>query len=429
MALGLHVGCRSRLIDVLTDELPALRVTNNVFLDHRTTSGLSKLDEILPENNSFRKELQKLVSDEPASDFVTDRISELLGEEYDESAGRRSLVEIDRFGRPNELASNLIEEFESLPWRYTAFVRLPHNLSRWIAPAIGQSIFQLSENFCLLVPDDDFASYFSNPPNHSPEKGLGGLGQLANDGKWSSKHVYIQGDLFGFVGFYSNTTPIEDFKFAVRAICGLGIANRLFHIRKTYYGGPRETQVVVFKCEDRDWKVRTNHSFSEEFSEEFESIEINNDLLNHAGKHRNYFIRKELEKLATALQDFDRNEPLIRAAQWLFDSYCGRNNLLAFVQATVALEILLGDKAFSDVIGLGKLLGNRCAYLIGITRTQRDEVLKDFERIYDTRSKIVHRGKNRLTASERTDLLTLRWMCARVIQEELKLIKKDAEGT
>jgi hypothetical protein len=36
--------------------------------------------------------------------------------------------------------------------------------------------------------------------------------------------------------------------------------------------------------------------------------------------------------------------------------------MLQFVQATVAVEILLGDKTSSDLIGLGELLANRIAY-------------------------------------------------------------------
>jgi hypothetical protein len=93
----------------------------------------------------------------------------------------------------------------------------------------------------------------------------------------------------------------------------------------------------------------------------------------------------------------------------------------------VALEILFGDKAASDLVGLGELLANRCAFSIAKDRSQRDKVLVDFKRIYDTRSKIVHRGHSRLSRREEADLSTLRWMVARSLQEEIKLsIGKDS---
>jgi hypothetical protein len=55
---------------------------------------------------------------------------------------------------------------------------------------------------------------------------------------------------------------------------------------------------------------------------------------------------------------------LLLAAQWLFDSCTAEDEILAFVQAVVVLEILLGDETPSEEIGLGALLRNRCAYLI-----------------------------------------------------------------
>ena len=92
----------------------------------------------------------------------------------------------------------------------------------------------------------------------------------------------------------------------------------------------------------------------------------------------------------------------------------------------VVLEILLGEKDSSDEIGLGELLRNRCAYLISKTHKDRSEILQDFKRIYAVRSQIVHRGKSRLTPDERSLFHNLRWMCRRVIQEELTLLKADA---
>ncbi len=77
------------------------------------------------------------------------------------------------------------------------------------------------------------------------------------------------------------------------------------------------------------------------------------------------------------------------------------------------------------MLGLSELLANRCAYLIANDRKQRDETLANFRRIYETRSKIVHRGKNRLTSEETADLSLLEWMCGRVIQEELGLLSSQ----
>jgi hypothetical protein len=139
------------------------------------------------------------------------------------------------------------------------------------------------------------------------------------------------------------------------------------------------------------------------------------------------WMRRRLQEIACVFQSKHNTEKLRSAAQWLFDSYCGRNELLSFIQTAVVMEILLGDKSISDLMGLGGLLRNRCAYLIGTSHKQRGEILNDFKKIYDVRSKIVHRGKSRLNLHERTLFSKLQWMCQRVIQEEVKLLVKDAE--
>jgi hypothetical protein len=118
-------------------------------------------------------------------------------------------------------------------------------------------------------------------------------------------------------------------------------------------------------------------------------------------------------------------DSLILASQWMFDSHTGHDELLNYIQAMVVLEILLGDKAVSDEIGLGQLLSNRCAYSIGDSHEDRKLILQYFKDIYRIRSEIVHRGKHRLTAEEGALFSRLRWMCRRVIQNEVHLLKAD----
>ncbi|MGH9196156.1 MAG: hypothetical protein ACRD1T_10500, partial [Acidimicrobiia bacterium] len=113
---------------------------------------------------------------------------------------------------------------------------------------------------------------------------------------------------------------------------------------------------------------------------------------------------------------------LRRCAQWHFDSLCGENHLLQFVQATVAVEILLGDKASSDVIGLGELLANRCAYSLARNAAERTQLLSEFKQIYETRSQIVHRGKPDLSESETEQLWRLKNLERKLIRNEIDLM-------
>ncbi|MBE3734824.1 hypothetical protein HJ187_17680 [Vibrio parahaemolyticus] len=83
---------------------------------------------------------------------------------------------------------------------------------------------------------------------------------------------------------------------------------------------------------------------------------------------------------------------------------------------------VVNKKTAAGAALIGALLRNRCAYLIGVTQTQRDEILRDFQEIYDVRSKIVHGGKKRLDNNEKLLLDKLQWMCRRVISREVELL-------
>ncbi len=130
--------------------------------------------------------------------------------------------------------------------------------------------------------------------------------------------------------------------------------------------------------------------------------------------------------MSVAFAQGTKSETIQLAAQWFFDgSRDGTDELLRFVQMMIVLEILLGDKATSDQIGLNELLRNRCAYLLGASNAQREALLNTFSKIYAVRSQIVHRGKHRLSLEERHLFTNLKWMCRRVISKELDLLTED----
>src|SRR4051794_8171754 len=56
------------------------------------------------------------------------------------------------------------------------------------------------------------------------------------------------------------------------------------------------------------------------------------------------FVRNALASMGACFTHRDKAERILRGAQWLAGSYMSRNETLAFVQAMVAMEILLGDK-------------------------------------------------------------------------------------
>ncbi len=189
---------------------------------------------------------------------------------------------------------------------------------------------------------------------------------------------------------------------------------------------PLQARLLVHRQRGDTWEAWSSYEVPVDLSEVLGRMQISNLEGRLDAERTKEWIRGRLPVLATALRDEEAADKILLASQWLLDGCAGSNELLSFVQTTVAMEILLGEETKSDVIGIGELLRNRCAYLIGKSRTQRDQILKDFDRIYKVRSRIVHRGKSHLTIEETVLLKQLRWMCGRVIDEEIKLIARDA---
>ncbi len=130
-----------------------------------------------------------------------------------------------------------------------------------------------------------------------------------------------------------------------------------------------------------------------------------------------------LERIGSVFRSAN-GKSLRLSARWLFDSHCGRDELLSYVQATVAIEILLGDEDADPDVGLTTLMANRCAYLVATTAKARAHILRAFRDIYKVRSKIVHRGKSRLNSKEVMLFNYLTALVRSVIDKEQRLLER-----
>lgn len=152
------------------------------------------------------------------------------------------------------------------------------------------------------------------------------------------------------------------------------------------------TKIIVHRSNNAHWEQDTPIELPEDASQTISDLVYSSIALEDEKDNKSPFVINRLLLISKLLCD-PANERILLSCEWLFDSIASDNELLSFVQAMVSLEILLGDKAVSDLMGLNELLRNRCAYLIGKSQAQRDEILKDFREIYDVRSQIVHREK------------------------------------
>ena len=195
-----------------------------------------------------------------------------------------------------------------------------------------------------------------------------------------------------------------------------------------YSTGVNESWIYAYIERDGENKPTASVSVDSEHAQRLRSLQWL-EIPDIQQRHRDGWINLVAGRLKPAFAQTEGATLLRRSCQWHFDSLCGSNHLLQFVQATVAVEILLGDKAASDVIGLGELLANRCAYSLAKTADERQALLKTFRDIYSTRSQIVHRGKAALSDRETEQLYDLMTLGRRIIHKELELMRDPRGGT
>lgn len=432
MSLGLHLKCKERLVEVLNEQLLKILVFRRMFLDRTSVIDLYKADEVIPIKGEIRKNIEGFISESPVFDFVYETLAQELTEnqKYDSAVGSLKLTELEGFEDPKQTAKRLVEELESLPWKYTFTFNFHKELSEKLLPVI--EVNNLGNNIRIAQIDVAFEERYplvSGIKARDQSIAGGGIASLLArpiENKWEQGTLCMQFEQDGFIGYYGDTETSEIVRDDFKSFCGLGIALRLFKVDTKYRSTPAKAMYFIHRNIGEDWIVQRSLELDTSTSDTFHDLtlhDLNGKLSNE--QLLGDWINGALSDIDKIYANRDLTKKLLLACQWLFDSYSGKNELLSFIQATIVIEILLGDKASSDQMGLGVLLRNRCAYLIGSTQSERNEILQDFQYIYDVRSKIVHGGKSRINFEERRLFRKLQWMCRRVIAEEVKLLKED----
>jgi hypothetical protein len=430
MTLNLHENLKSRLIETLTKTLPLVEVRNGMFINTGSRIALFEVNEALPQHGPVRESLVSFVDDLPLITFIYDVLqAELLDfDRYDSETPSQKLTEIKEFADPSALASRLVEQLDSLPWQYAVSIQMPHDVSEALSAVVKES-YQLSSSLRLVRATEPFGVEFPlNCEDEKRQKRIHGGGSLlfpkTEKVSWADGKIYLQIVVDGFIGPYGGSMPATQAEQVLKSFLGLGLALRLFEVSDTFFLSPPTEHFYVHRERQEGWQLDTKFELGTDLSATIRKIALN-QLITGAptGERKVQLINLILTEMSAVFSGGEKSDPIMLAATWLVDSYAGRDQRMNYIQAMVVLEVLMGDKATSDIIGLGELLRNRCAYLIGRSQRERESILKDFDEIYKVRSQIVHRGKARLTFKERILFSTLRNMCDRVIQKEVDLLR------
>jgi hypothetical protein len=404
---------RAPIVEGIARELERTEIYGNVVISTWSMRDLSKLDGLVSKGQ-LGADLFTHLGDEPISTFVIRELKRMfVGGEWDLEAHSR-LVDWPGFEDLEQVAAKLIAALESLPWTYVMTVRLPGSLTGPFSERF--KTFELTPRH-RIVNGDQLGGEF---PLDVQEQGLQALYRSTS---WDPAATYLQVTSSGYLAS-SATESFHRTRDEIHAFFGLGIALGLFDPFVDRYGDERDSgqwRYVVHEGKGNGWQQIGVHDLDDQHARKLAGLRVNK-----FGEGSSDSLAAVLGRIGAVFRS-EHGRKVELAARWLFESYCSRDVLQEFIQATVALEILLGDEAQPEGVGLTTLMANRCAYAIGRTPEHRETLIKDFREIYRIRSKIVHTGKTRLSSEERRYLFSLRSICAIVIKREFELVHRGDE--
>jgi len=376
---------------------------------------LLKAEGLLPKEGPTRQQLDRFVGERSLAAFIPDELRErLAGHKYDPEKPREPLLKVLGIEDPSPLARELLQALQELPRSYQFTLLLPRTLSEFVERL--PPVRSFGPMVRLVHDADEIKRVVEAKPQ------FGGLANALMNLSLASaplSKAALQVQIDGFVPRFSGSETADQAHGVLKSFFGLGIAVGL--LKTADYPQPQTIRLSMLVH-------HTNQEDSAPLSRipltDAETTAISG--LSYAAKSpRDRTNLSDAERLMAEMEMIlsvpEQHQLLLRACRWLFDSHVSEDPLLSSVQATVVLEILLGDKGSSEEVGLTTLLANRCAYMVGASTSERSNIIKNFKALYGTRSKIVHSGKHNLTSSEQIQLHQLRALGRRVICAEIRL--------
>lgn len=403
---------RSKLVSRLADVLPTVPIVARSFLLQDGEKVLRGLDEpsgkgALP--SGFRQKLREMLDDHPIAEFCADRVEELIKDNQhslftDVNALKTLLPDVDF----NELALEIVDALANLPRRYTLVCPLPRPLQDLLGP--GESQLQFAAGICLERVSTDFWERF--PGTEPPSLGqLGGLLGLGGARRLFSGDIALVMDVDGFISRRRPSRTWVDAVLRFKAFLGLCIARRI--VARSYSPDGPQTVLLHGYGPGRDLVVsRSLEPDSDRFLREL--------IL---GSRPQASREQDLREIGHILSGEQRLQRIVLASRWLFDCSASSDELMAYIQGVTVLETLLGEPevAKKGDVSITEVLRSRCAFLLGQSTSERDDLRALIGRIYDVRSRIVHDGQHHLSAPQRELLQDLRLLCGQVLLREAQV--------
>lgn len=402
--MGLELGndALGRVRDLLIPTIAASKFFGRrVWFDSSSVEPITR--RVLDTLNKKKRKFSWLTND-ALTTFFEERL-----EEYLATAAFDSEAFFADVSASNEAADVLTRALETLPWSY--YLLIPTPIGDDVA---GPDEIRLDDTFCLTRYSMNAVARF--PTTEAEQEAEAELMETAGilPGRY-----YLRGSVSGYIRRSQPTTDIDELVHAFKGLLGLALVKEDLVFNLVPSRSPnRPIGIIVYRSLENGRLVALPHKW----------LTLDDSAIVHRLHVRGPRGWDDAAELIHKIADAFADAATRSSARWFLDSYGDAHGLVQIVQATISLEILLGDQAHVSELGIASLLGNRLAYLIGHTPTMRRRILADFKRLYDIRSKIVHSGKATLNDDERLALVELQRYAYQAISAQIDGLRAERES-
>lgn len=408
-----------RLIIEIAKGLKTVEVRNGCFVSLASLQWVKGIEEWLPEETT--RKCQRFCGGSGLKTLISNELQRRLRSyySYDNKAKPTLLPAIARIDDAMTLAQKIVDVVKGLPYRYQVTVGLPLTFSTPLATTITRT--ELNKATTILAASELPSPFHTT----TDEPGIGATiyGDWFDEDEYETtvndERLYIATKQLGYSGSGGASIMARELEDTLRALYGACLALKVFA-----YGSerePKELPILIHRDDAPDRPLVATEAVESDLWDNRDRFSTSRSM--DAGK-----LLEALEKVKTIFVGDVFSNRLFTAAIWFFRAKHSSRPLDKLLEATIAIEVMLGDKETADGVGLTKLLGNRCAYMLGKTNDERDAIQKTFTRLYKLRSDIVHIGKHRANQEEAATVDEAVDLCGRIIAHEIGALHRHRKA-
>lgn len=310
------------------------------------------------------------------------------------------------------LSRTLIDQLDKIPERYLLVAPGPTAFPESAIASLSDDPIAISSQLRLMKGSAIAARFSPKGDFTSFVKFLSPSGLSQTDFVIDSKRLYFVYQNSGFLASRFENRLVRDCEDEIRSFYGAMLALEIFDNfawieeegnRLAVFVKRESFELVATRTLESDINTATYFDLSDALNEE------NIDIVKLVRVVHSAFTAKHARQLKTA-------------AVWVLRAHQSRRDIDRVLEATIAIEVMLGDKELSSRVGISRLLANRCAYSLAKTVEERQSIASFFEKLYSARSSIVHSGEHRTSKEEREVVWGGISLANRVLAHEIRLV-------